>query len=135
MADFIAADEKTEDNEGFYSNDEGDNGGETVFGIARKIDTSWRGWAIVDHFKAQPNFPANMKNYPDLKRAVQEYYKSEYWDKMRGDEIINQEVAENLYESCVNMGVGTGIKLMQEAAGIPQTARMDDFTLHKINNN
>jgi lysozyme family protein len=45
-------------------------------------------------------------------------YKRDYWDRVRGDNIKSQVVAESIFDTCVNMGVRTGSRLAQTAAGI-----------------
>ena len=56
-----------------------------------------------------------------------------YWDELRGDEIINQDLAGEMCDACVNMGETTGIDIMQQENGWPVTGKMDDYTLNKIN--
>ena len=132
MAKFEIADEITELLEGLYSNDKEDSGGETVYGIARNIDKDWKGWAIVDMWRTKPNFPNNLKD-SGIKAVAQQYYRQKYWNVIRGDEIINQDIANEIYKSYVNTG-SQGIKLAQRALGIHESGVMDDITLNALNN-
>lgn len=134
MADFKIAYNKTSEFEGGYSNDKTDRGGETWRGIARNFFPRWAGWQIVDEIKKQPNFKIMLSENKTLEEMVMDFYKKEFWSKMRGDEIYSQDFANEIYDSCVNMGVATGIKLTQQALNIPVTGKMDMLTLNTINN-
>ena len=100
--------------EGVYSNDKADTGGETVYGIARNIDKDWD-WGLVDYYKTQPNFPNNLNN-PKILASAESYYKKNYWDKMRLDEIKSQKVATEMFDIGINMGISYGVKFAQIAA-------------------
>ena len=60
--------------------------------------------------------------------------KKGYWDIMRGDEIISQEIAERIYDRGYNMGIKEAIKEAQAVAGIDTTGKMDTVTLNTLNN-
>lgn len=75
-----------------------DPGGETNYGITRAEATA-NGW------------PGPMADIPfDLVRTI---YRTRYWDKIRGDEIADQQIAEELFDTAVNCGVGTAVKFLQ----------------------
>ncbi len=101
MADFEPAIIKTLANEGGarYTETPGDTGGATKFGISKRA-------------------------YPQLDIAqiteeqAREIYRHDYWNVVRGDEIKSQLVAENLFDTGVNMGNGRAIKLAQMALGL-----------------
>lgn len=61
-------------------------------------------------------------------------YLRDYWQPLRGDEILSQAVAENLFDTAVNMGVGRAVKLAQLALEV-QTVDgcMSQHTLEAIN--
>ncbi len=118
MAEFEKALPRVKEFEGLYSNDEADSGGETVLGCSRNNFPNLALWAIVDGFKSQPNFPHNMKNDESILEAVGKWYKSDFWDKVHGDEIINQDVAYNIFDFAVNAGVSRGVKTAQRIVGV-----------------
>ena len=101
MADFSKAIVKTLVYEGgdTFTNDDEDHGGATRFGISQNA-------------------------YPDLdirnltEEQAKEIYRRDYWERMRGDDIDSQAVAENIFDICVNMGVRGGSKLAQLSLGI-----------------
>jgi len=103
--------------EGVYSNDLGDSGGETVWGITRKYDRDWAGWKIVDQYKSKPNFPKNLDNEDILDSALA-YYKKNYWDKMLLDQIQSQKLAQEMFDVGVNQGIGKAVLYLQKAANI-----------------
>ena len=44
---------------------------------------------------------------------VRDFYKQEFWDKMRGDEIREQEIANSIFNFGVNAGMSMAVKLAQ----------------------
>jgi lysozyme family protein len=134
MADFLTAHLLTVGEEGLYSNDSGDSGGETVLGLTRNADGNWDGWKLIDQYKSKPDFPNNLKGIKSaLDTLSKPYYKKKYWDKIRGDEIQNQQEANRIYDTYVNTG-SMGVILAQRAMGIIETGFMDDHTLNTLNN-
>ena len=115
-ANFIIAYNITKKYEGGYVNDPKDNGGETYKGISRKSNSNWDAWIIIDSCKKNnKNFKKILPTIIKLELSVQKLYKRKYWDKMRGDEFLNQDIANKLYDTCVNVGVVTAIRLFQES--------------------
>lgn len=133
-ARFILAFNRTMKFEGNYANDKSDRGGETYKGIARKFHPTWGGWNLVDSCKISGEFPKNLLKVVKLEELVEGFYKKEYWDKIHGDEIASQELANDLFDSCVNMGLSGCIKLFQKTLNVPTTGVMDEKTLRAINN-
>ena len=79
MADFEPCFEKVILIEGGYKLHEvqGDRGGMTYAGIARNFWPKWPGWAKID---------ANEFD-GELTRLVRVFFKAEFWDRIRGDDI------------------------------------------------
>jgi lysozyme family protein len=135
MADFLKAYNKTAKNEGGYANDPDDRGGETWKGIARKMWPLWKGWAIIDYYKGKPDFLKNLFNDKELESLVQDFYRLNFWNALMGDKINSQAMAESIYDSAVNMGVPTAIKLAQRTVGITESGSISHFLIDKLNNN
>jgi lysozyme family protein len=134
MADFEKAYSRTGKFEGGYVNDPDDSGGETYHGIARKFHPTWPGWKIVDEQKKKSNFPKNLKDRRnELLPLEKVFYKKEFWDKVWGDSIKDQRVANDMYDTAVNMGVGTSIKLSQRQFKMKETSVMSTALLSKLN--
>ena len=99
MADFKAALKKTLLLEGGYVNDPKDYGGETNFGISKK---------------AHPE--EDIKNMT-AERAGR-IYKHRYWDALRLDELDHQGIAEELFDTAVNIGRNRAANYLQTALSL-----------------
>jgi len=126
MADFNPAFEKMIVDEGGYqlTTLAGDTGGMTYAGIARNPNPHWPGWNLIDH---------GALNNPLLTGMVRSFYKAEFWDRIRGDEITNPIVAENIFNFGVNTGIKVAIKLAQLIVGATPDGAVGDVTLQKLN--
>lgn len=118
MANFIEAYNITMKNEGGYVNDTADVGGETYKGISRKYNPFWYGWVIVDEYKSKPGFPNTAYNDADLGSKVKEFYKASYWDVNLLDKFPSQSIANEMFDTGVNMGVGRAGKFLQKALNL-----------------
>lgn len=114
MADYLKAYNITMRHEGGYSDDNDDAGGETYKGISRRYHPTWRGWEIIDGYRVQSNFPKNLKESSELNPMVADFYKEHYWDRFLGDEIKNQDIAEEMFDTGINMGISRGVKFLQQ---------------------
>jgi len=110
MADFKTAFKITSGNEGGYCNVDGDSGGETYCGIARNSNPNWKGWAIVDQHK--PLHFRQILSISELESLVESFYKENYWNKVNGDSIPIQDLANQVYDMAVNSGVSQAKKLL-----------------------
>lgn len=119
--------------EGGYANDPDDLGGETYRGISRKFWPNWKGWVIIDARKEDPNFPRILENSQLLMDAVIEFYDINFWDKIGGDKISNQSIADLLVDSAVNEGIVPAVKRAQGIVGLPQTGKVTDELIQKLN--
>jgi lysozyme family protein len=96
MANFNDAIVKTLAREGGakFTDIAGDKGGATKYGISQA---------------AYPN--VDIRNLTE--QQARDIYKRDYWDRVRGDDLTSQMVAENLFDTAVNMGVRTASRLAQ----------------------
>jgi lysozyme family protein len=124
MADFNPAFEKMlKDEGGFQLTDiPGDRGGQTYAGIARKPNPGWAGWQFIDR-----------KDFGSATPLVREFYKSNFWDRVRGDDITNQAIAETIFNFAVNTGVGVASKLAQLIVGTTPDGAIGPKTLERLN--
>lgn len=115
MADYTQAfDETIPNDEGKYSNDAGDSGGETVYGLTRNYDKDWNGWIAVDSYKGKPDYPNNLP-YDQLLELAKPYYKTKYWDYAQMDAWQSQDLAKKCFVIAVNIYTTTAIKWLQTA--------------------
>ena len=133
MADFESSYRRVLEHEGGYVNDPDDPGGETYKGVARKMNSKWAGWVRIDMLKRQGGFPANLERDADLQEMVRDFYEVNYWDKVKGDDIANQEVAFYLFEFAVNAGVATSSTLAQLVVGANKDGVIGGETVKAIN--
>lgn len=133
MANFDEAFAQTMKVEGGYGNDPQDPGGETYKGIARKMNPKWPGWVTVDLKKKQSNFPRNLDNSEELQKQVKDFYRTNYWHRVAGDDITNQDIAESIFDFAVNAGVSTSAKLAQMTVGATADGVIGPQTVEKIN--
>lgn len=119
--------------EGGYANDPTDAGGETYKGIARNFWPKWTGWAVIDSAKKKEGFPANLKPTNILGDAVMNFYRVNFWDKVGGDFIDNQSIADLLVDSAVNEGIKPAVKRAQSIVGMAQTGVVTPELVTKLN--
>lgn len=120
MADFNTAYKITLTNEGTYSNDIDDTGGETVCGVSRNNFPLWAGWAIVDKYgsslgKGTQVFKQAIQQDDVLQGLIEAWYKENFWDKFDLDKLNSQELANEVFDQSVNVGVGQCTKFIQRA--------------------
>lgn len=133
MADFKLAFDLVLANEGGYANDPDDPGGETYKGVARKIFSKWEGWIKIDLLKRQASFPENLDKDPEIQEALKDFYRVNLWDKMNGDIIASQRMAESIFDFGVNAGVGTSATLAQMIVEIEPDGVLGKETVAKLN--
>lgn len=123
MAEFLPAYEKMIVAEGGYKLTDiaNDKGGQTYAGISRKFHPDWQGWKAVD----LGLIPAS-----DLVRG---FYREKFWEVVRGDSIIRQDIADSLFSFAVNAGTKTAIKLAQIVVGVTPDGAIGPKTLMAIN--
>jgi lysozyme family protein len=124
MAEFNPAFEKMLRDEGGYQLTDipGDRGGQTYAGIARKPNPGWAGWQFIDR-----------KDFGSATPLVREFYKSNFWDRVRGDDITNQAIAETIFNFAVNTGIGVASKLAQLIVGTTPDGAIGPKTLERLN--
>ncbi|MDA8114996.1 MAG: hypothetical protein M0Z43_09770 [Acidithiobacillus sp.] len=131
MADFQVAYSATAQNEGGYSLNPSDTGGETYKGISRKNWPKWGGWKYVDGCKGQLVAPPtygtsgyrnwvaylnrSLEAINALQALVQAFYRDNFWKRL--GELNSQDVANFVYDKDVNTG-SMGSRWLQAACGV-----------------
>lgn len=114
--------------EGGYVNDPDDSGGETYFGISRKNNKRWGGWKIIDEEKKNgvKNITSRLKQNSYLTELAKNLYKTNYWDVLELDDIPSQSIAHQLFDTCVNCGKTTAIRIAQQVLMMTITGKWSD---------
>ena len=140
MAEFKNILLETLSNEGGFSNDPDDSGGMTLFGIARNKNPKWGGWPEVDKIIKINNFNKNdSDHWDDIARAckkiksVEEFYRSNFWNEMKGEEIFVNVVAQSIFDYGVNAGMGPSIKCLQKVLKTTVDGDFGPTTLATLN--
>lgn len=110
MADFEQCYKKTLELEGGYllHTVPGDRGGMTFAGVARNSWPDWAGWQLID---------GGETSGPRIEAMVAEFYRSNFWGPIRGEQILYQNVAFAIYDFAVNAGLTTSVKIAQGIVG------------------
>lgn len=121
MTAFDSAFAKTGRAEGVYSNDPNDAGGETKFGIT-KAEARAHGYT-----GAMRDMPLSV---------ARQIMRDGYWDLLRLDSVAprSQRIAEELFDSAINMGVGTAGRFLQRALNVLNRGATDypDLTVDGV---
>lgn len=121
MADFAKALKKVLRWEGGWSDNPNDSGGATMKGITL---TTYR-----LHYGSGKT-KQDLRNIKD--DEVQHIYRSGFWDKIKGDSIHNQSLAELIFDFVVNSGTGK-IKQVQGVTDCVADGKVGPKTLEKWN--
>lgn len=121
MSYFEQAFSYTQDFEGWdkITNDPDDPGGLTKYGISKR---------------SHPD--VDIENLTE--EEAKAIYKTDYWDPIKGDSIVNAALSIKLFDCAVNMGTHRAIKFFQEAANqmscnLDEDGRMGPKTLSSLN--
>lgn len=108
--------------EDIYDNDPDDPGGETIYGIARRMWPEEYLWPKLDAIKKGEKDKNKIKvliqnNISILIDDVYAFYKRNFWDVF-GCDHLPQPVAVEIFEQAVNIGVYTCTKHIQKALNV-----------------
>lgn len=126
LAEFEHAFKKMIQNEGGFVLHKvpGDRGGLTYAGISKRYHPEWPGWDYIGKKEIDS---------PEITPMVRQFYKEKYWNKIKGDEITEQTIAETIFDFAVNAGTKTSIKLAQVVVSTIPDGVLGPKTLAKIN--
>lgn len=87
--------------------------GLTFFGIYEGAHPKWKGWNIIKRYlEFTPDIKQCSKilaNVTDLNKLVCEFYKEEFWDKARLNEINSQKIADEIFVFGVNANMKVAV--------------------------
>lgn len=125
MASFEIAAPIVSGHEGTYANNPLDRGRETYCGISRKHFPKWSGWQIIDTYKSYKNFPRVLDGDVTLQKLVRSFYKGNFWNKLNLDMVNDQAIANELYDTGVNMGTGMAAVFLQRVLNVTNRNEKD----------
>lgn len=103
-------------NEGGYSNNPADPGGETMWGITARV-------------ARRHGYEGAMRDLPQA--TAKQIAKAEYWDAVRGDEL-SPRLAFELFDGAYNSGPPQAVKWLQRALGIAVDGAFGPATMAAI---
>lgn len=118
MADFNRALKSVLRHEGAYANDHRDPGGETYKGISRIYHPGWDGWRIIDALREKEDFPKTLSANRDLEASLASFYRALFWRAVDGDNLADQRLAEELFDTAVNLGAGRAVGFLQRSLNV-----------------
>lgn len=110
--------------------------GLTFFGIYECAHPDFKGWELVKQVlkgKSLKEASVILYNNSDLVALVYEFYKREFWDKMRLDEVESNLKASEMFIFGVNVGTKVAIKLTQTLLNVAVDGVMRMQTLNALN--
>lgn len=110
---FDEAFERLIGHEGGYSNNPADPGGETMFGITKRVAEAF-------------GYTGPMKDLPleEAKRIA----KAAYWNPCKADDLP-EAVRFDVFDGAYNSGVGQSVKWLQRACGVLEDGKMGQVTI------
>lgn len=113
--------------EGGYVNHPADPGGETNRGITDRLDGKIDGMVDLD---GDGDGDVDIKGLTE--EEVKQVYKRRFWDRMLGDKIESQHIANIVFDGYVNCG-GNGIKMLQRILNVKADGVLGPKTLAVLN--
>lgn len=98
MADFGKALQRTLGFEGGYSDVKGDSGGKTRYGITEAEARA-------------AGYTGDMRDFPV--EGAKQIYRLRYWVPLMGDALFSQAIADEVFDTAVNCGIGAAIPILQ----------------------
>jgi len=103
-------------NEGGYSFNTQDPGGETMFGVTARV-------AIAN------GYTGSMRNF--TRDQAKDIYRRQYWMPIRGFDLPDP-LAFQVFDGAVNSGPAQSVKWLQRAAGVADDGQIGPMTLDAI---
>lgn len=99
--------------------------GYTFMGIYEGAHPNWKGWELIykmlDLYKSLDKASYECYQNVFLTDLVKEFYKLNFWDKLRLDEIKSDRIADLIFKFAVNVGIKRAVRYAQMVAN----ARID----------
>ena len=114
----------------------GENG-YTFMGIYEGAHPNWSGWEIVyrtlDLYKDLEKTSYECYQNVFLTDLVKEFYKENFWDKLRLDEIKSDRIADLIFKFAVNVGIKRAVRYAQMVANVRLDGIIGNNTINALN--
>lgn len=117
MSKFDEAFDRLIAHEGGYSDHPSDPGGETMFGITKRV--------AMEH-----GYTGSMRNL--TRQQAKDIYRSAYWDRAKADQY-DYAIGFQLFDAAVNHGIGNAVRFLQRAVGTADDGIVGPATLRAVN--
>ena len=110
--------------------------GLTFFGIYECAHPNFNGWELVKQVlkgKSLKEASVILYNNSDLVALVYEFYKREFWDKMRLDEVESDLKASEIFIFGVNVDTKPAVRVLQRLLNVTVDGVMGAQTLKALN--
>lgn len=111
--------------------------GYTYMGIYEVAHPTWEGWEIIKGVLGALGDKKEASKFlygkPELTEKVKEFYKKEFWDKAKLDEVKSQDIADEIFIFGVNVGMKRAITVAQDLAGVLADGIVGSGTLLALN--
>jgi lysozyme family protein len=134
MAKFEIADKITVRIEGGYQQAKEDNGNWTggKVNVGKLIGTNHGISApMLGEYLTRP---ATLEEMLHLNTATAKLIRKRFfWDKICGDDILSQDIANKIYDTAINVGLSPAIKWAEIETGVSVDGKMDAILLQSLN--
>lgn len=124
MADLVKCLDLVLESEGGYQlhTVSGDRGGMTYAGISRNNWPKWSGWRKID-----------LNDMSGIVPLVYDFYYQNFWNKIKGDDIIDQDTAYLIFDFAVNAGIKSAVRLAQHLIKVQADGVIGPITIRALN--
>lgn len=112
--------------------------GWTFMGIYQGAHPNLDLWKVIRQKMQQYNgdmklVGSMMYNNATVREMVEAFYKKEFWDKARLDDVNSQQMANEVFIAGVNMGMKKAVMLAQRLVGTTQDGIVGSKTIKAMN--
>ena len=112
--------------------------GLTFMGIYETAHPNWQGWgqvrAAINAYGDLEKASVALYNDDALIEKVKIFYKKEFWDKMRLDEVDSYQKQAEIFIFGVNVDTAPAVRVLQRLLGVVVDGIMGAQTLKALNN-
>lgn len=114
----------------------GENG-YTFMGIYESAHPNWSGWELVyrtlELYKSLDKASYECYQNVFLTELVEKFYKLNFWDKLRLDEIRSDRIADLIFKFAVNIGIKRAVRYAQMIANVRLDGIIGANTIDALN--